>query len=149
MAKREETLNKKLLAAAVTATKVKEIKSLLAQGADVHTQNEWGLTPIMLAAQYNPAVVVTKALLAAGADLQEAEPKYRPNALHLAANKTTNPKIIKTLLDYGADLNARHYLGETALIMAVSTNSATRIVTALIKAGADINARDYQGHSVL
>lgn len=149
MTKKEEALNRKLLNVAVTATRAREITTLISQGADVHTQNEWGLTPIMLAAQYNPAVVVTKALLEAGADLVEAEPKYRSNALHLAANKTTNPKIIKTLLDYGADLNARNYLGETALIMAVSTNSATRIVTALIKAGADINARDYQGHSVL
>jgi hypothetical protein len=48
MAKREETLNKKLLAAAVTATKVKEIKSLLDQGADIHTQNEWALLPSCL-----------------------------------------------------------------------------------------------------
>jgi len=149
MSKKEEALNRKLLGAAVSATRAREITSLITQGADVHTQNEWGLTPIMLAAQYNPAVVVTKALLEAGADLQEAEPKYRSNALHLAANKSSNPKIIETLLSYGADLNARNYLGETALIMAVSTNDETRIVTALIKAGADINARDYQGHSVL
>ncbi|MGE4452918.1 MAG: ankyrin repeat domain-containing protein [Sphaerochaeta sp.] len=149
MSKREETLNKKLLAAAISATKVKEVKSLLEQGADIHTQNEWGLTPIMLAAQYNPSVNVLKALLEAGADIQEAEPKYRSNALHLAANKSTSPKVIEELLKAGADLNARNYLGETALIMAVNTNPETRVVTALIKAGADINARDYQGHSVL
>ena len=149
MAKREETLNRKLLAAAVTATKVKEIKSLLEQGADIHTQNEWGLTPIMLAAQYNPSVNVMRALLEAGADIQEAEPKYRSNALHLAANKSTSPKIIEALLEAGADLNARNYLGETALIMVVNTNPETRVISALLKAGADINARDYQGHSVL
>ncbi|HZJ88315.1 MAG TPA: ankyrin repeat domain-containing protein [Sphaerochaeta sp.] len=149
MSKKEEALNKRLLNAAVNATRAREITTLLDQGADVHTQNEWGLTPIMLAAQNNPAVVVTKALLEAGADLQEAEPKYRSNALHLAANKSTNPNIINTLLNYGADLNARNYLGETPLIMAVSSNTETRVVTALIKSGADINARDYQGHSVL
>ncbi len=149
MSKREETLNKKLLAVSVSATKVKEVKSLLEQGADIHTQNEWGLTPIMLASQYNPSVNVLKALLDAGADIQEAEPKYRSNALHLAANKGTSPKIIEELLKAGADLNARNYLGETALIMAVNTNPETRVVTALLKAGADINARDYQGHSVL
>ncbi|NLE15796.1 MAG: ankyrin repeat domain-containing protein [Spirochaetales bacterium] len=149
MAKREETLNKKLLAAAVSATKVKEIKTLLDEGADIHTQNEWGLTPIMLAAQYNPSVNVLKALLEAGADIQEAEPKYRSNSLHLAANKSASPKIIEELLKAGADLNARNYLGETALIMAVNSNPETRIVSALLKAGADINARDYQGHSVL
>jgi len=149
MAKNIESLNKKLLAAAVSATRVNEVKSLLAEGADIHTQNEWGLTPIMLAAQYNSSVNVLKALLEAGADIQEAEPKYRSNALHLAATKSTSPKIIETLLEAGADLNARNYLGETALILAINSNDETRVVTALLKAGADINARDYQGHSVL
>lgn len=69
--------------------------------------------------------------------------------MHLAANKSTSPKIIEALLEAGADLNARNYLGETALIMAVNTNPETRVISALLKAGADINARDYQGHSVL
>jgi ankyrin repeat protein len=69
--------------------------------------------------------------------------------LHLAANKSTNPKIIDALLAAGADLNARNYLGETPLIMAVNSNPETRVVTELINKGADINARDYQGHSVL
>ena len=88
------------------------------------------------------------ALLEAGADIHESEPKYRSNALHLAANRSTNVKVIEALLEAGADLNARNYLGETALIIAVNTNPETRIVSALLKAGADFNARDYQGHSV-
>lgn len=149
MPRNVEALNKKLLLAAVSATKAKEIKELLDKGADIHCQNEWGLTPIMLASQYNPSVPVLNALLDAGADIVEAEPKYRSNSLHLAANKSSNPKVIEALLAAGADLNARNYLGETALIMAVMSNPETRVVSALIKAGADVNARDYQGHSVL
>ncbi len=149
MAKNIESLNKKLLAAAITATKIKDVKSLLAEGADIYAQNEWGLTPIMLAAQYNSSVNVLKALLEAGADIQEAEPKYRSNALHLAANTSSSPKVIATLLEAGADLNARNYLGETALILAVNSNEETRVISELLKAGADINARDYQGHSVI
>lgn len=149
MSKRIDALNRKLLAAATSASKAKDIRDLLKAGADIHTQNDWGLTPIMLAAQYNPSVVVLKALLDAGADIHEAEPKYRSNALHLAANRSTNVKVIEALLEAGADLNARNYLGETPLIIAVNTNPETRIVSALLKAGADFNARDYQGHSVL
>ena len=95
MPRNVEALNKKLLAAAVSATKAKEIKELLDKGADIHCQNEWGLTPVMLASQYNPSVPVLNALLGAGADIVEAEPKYRSNSLHLAANKSTNPKIIE------------------------------------------------------
>ena len=149
MSKRIDALNRKLLAAATSADKAKEIRDLLKEGADIHVQNDWGLTPVMLAAQYNPSVVVLKALLEAGADIHESEPKYRSNALHLAANRSTNVKVIEALLEAGADLNARNYLGETALIIAVNTNPKTRIVSALLKAGADFNARDYQGHSVL
>ena len=133
MAKTSETINKKLLAAAISATKARDIKDLLDKGADINAHNEWGL----------------KALIEAGADIHEAEPKYRSNALHLAANSSKNPKIIEALLDAGANIDARNYLGETALIMAVNSNDETKITTQLIKSGADINARDYQGHSVL
>ena len=149
MAKTTDSLNKKLLSAAVTATKARDIKELLDKGADVNAHNEWGLTPVMLAAQYNHSVSVLNALIAAGADIHEAEPKYRSNALHLAANSSTNPKVIDALLVAGANIDARNYLGETALIMAVNSNAETKISTQLIKCGADINARDYQGHSVL
>ena len=149
MAKSADSLNKKLLAAAISATKARDIKDLLDKGADVNAHNEWGLTPVMLAAQYNHSVAVLNALIAAGADIHEAEPKYRSNALHLAANSSKNPKVIEALLAAGANIDARNYLGETALIMAVNSNDETKITTQLIKSGADINARDYQGHSVL
>ena len=82
MAKTSETINKKLLAAAISATKARDIKDLLDKGADINAHNEWGLTPVMLAAQYNHSVAVLKALIEAGADIHEAEPKYRSNALH-------------------------------------------------------------------
>ena len=88
-------------------------------------------------------------LIDLGADIHEAEPKYRSNALHLAANNSDNPKVVEVLLEAGANIDARNYLGETALIMAVNNNPETKMATQLIKSGADINARDYQGHSVL
>ena len=72
-----KTPDRMLLAAAVRAPKMKEIKTFSDEGADIHTQNEWGLTPIMLAAQYNPSVNVLKALLEQGLT-SEAEPKYDP-----------------------------------------------------------------------
>ena len=149
MTKNTDSLNKKLLAAAVSATRAREVKELIDAGADVNAHNEWGLTPVMLAAQYNHCVAVLNALIASGADINEAEPKYRSNALHLAANSSKNPKIIDALLAAGANIDARNYLGETALIMAVNGNPETKVTTQLIKSGADVNACDYQGHSVL
>ena len=149
MARTNDSVNKKLLAAAVSATKARDIKEILDKGADVNTHNEWGMTPVMLAAQYNHSVAVLNALITAGADINEAEPKYRSNALHLAAIGSKNPKVIDALLSSGANIDARNYLGETALIMAVNRNPETKITTELINKGADINSCDYQGHSVL
>ena len=90
MTNKQKILNKKLLTAAVSATKANDIHLLVRQGADVNCTNEWGMTPLMLAAQYNIHVVVLKALLKEGADLFAVEPKYRSNALHLAANTCSN-----------------------------------------------------------
>lgn len=149
MSKGNDAINKKLLVAAVNATKARDIKELIEKGADIDVHNEWGLTPVMLASQYNHSVAVLKEIIAQGGDINEREPKYKSNSLHLAANCTKNPSIIDALLDAGADIEAKNYLGETALIMAVNTNDETKITTELIKKGADINAKDYQGHSVL
>ncbi len=149
MTNKQKTLNKKLLAAAVSASTANEIHVLVRQGADINCTNEWGLTPLMLAAQYNTHVVVLKALIKDGADISAVEPKYRSNALHLAANKCSNPKVVEALIEAGADINARNYLGETPLIMAVSQNQNTRIFSQLISSGADITICDWQGHNVM
>lgn len=149
MRKNTASLNKRLRAAAVSSQKPSEVQALLDKGADVNCRNEWGLTPVMLAAQYNTSAEVLRTLIAAGGDIFDQEPKYCSNALLLACNRNPKAAIVETLLQAGARHSDRNYLGETALIMAVSANPSTRVATALIKAGADINARDYQGHSVL
>ena len=149
MAKTNDSINKKLRQAAVSATKAREIKDLIEKGADINAHNEWGLTPVMLASQYNHSVAVLKEIIANGGDIKECEPKYKSNSLHLAANCSKNPKVLEVLLEAGAELEKKNYLGETALILAVNTNPETKITTQLIKLGADINARDYQGHTVL
>lgn len=149
MTNKQKTLNKKILSAAVSATKAKEIHDLVKLGADVNCTNDWGMSPIMLAAQYNTHVVVLKALIREGADINAVEPKYKSNALHLAANKCSNPKVVEALIDAGADVNARNYLGETPLIMAVQSNENTRIFSQLLACGADVNMCDWQGHNVM
>lgn len=44
MSKTNDSVNKKLLQAAVSATKARDIKELIEKGADVNCHNEWGLT---------------------------------------------------------------------------------------------------------
>ena len=56
---------------------------------------------------------------------------------------------VEALIEAGADINARNYLGETPLIMAVSQNQNTRIFSQLISSGADITICDWRGHNVM
>lgn len=59
--------------------------------------------------------------------------------LMLAAKNNYNPKIISTLVDLGANVNARDFTGFTPLMYAAMFNGS-RIIEALIKEGADVNA---------
>ena len=129
---RKNALDKKLLAAATSSSLTKEVKTLIKEGADVNCTNQWGMTPLMMAAMYNSHVSVLKTLISAGADINAVEPKYRSNALHLAANHSSNAKIIDILVEAGIDINTKNYLGETPLIMSVSSNSNTRIFSELL-----------------
>lgn len=144
-----ETLNKKLLAASISSSKPSEIKEMIQDGADVNTANKFGMTPLMLAAQYNSCIAVAKALIEAGADLYAQEPVYKSTAFHLAAVSSGNPRIVETLLNAGADIECRNYLGETPLLLAIGGNPNAKLATALIQHGADVNARDYAGNSAL
>ncbi|MDD4083251.1 MAG: ankyrin repeat domain-containing protein, partial [Sphaerochaetaceae bacterium] len=125
------------------------IKDLLKNGAEVNCTNEWGFNPTMLTSQYNPCVVVLKALISEGGDLTVTEPEFKSSILHLAALGSANTKVLETLISNGVGLNKKNYLGETPLMLAVNANPETKIAIALIKAGSSINERDYQGHSAL
>lgn len=145
---KSDNQDKLLLAASISSAKPSEIREKIADGADVNCTNKFGMTPLMLSAQYNKCIAVTKALIEAGADINAVEPRYKSNAFHLAAQGSSNPRIVETLLNAGANPEAKNYLGETPLILAMSNPEAS-IARALIKHGADVNATDYQGHSVL
>ncbi len=144
-----EDLQERLLSAADKASDEKEIKELLAQGADINTSDSFGLTPLMRAALFNSSAQVIEALVEAGSDVYAREPQYKSTPLQLAANHNPHPQVIKALVDAGSDVHDINYLGETALIMAVNSDNATRVISALIRAGSDINARDYQDRSAL
>ena len=100
MAKSADSLNKKLLAAAISATKARDIKDLLDKGADVNAHNEWGLTPVMLAAQYNHSVAVLNALIAAGADIHARD--YQGHSVLDYAKAAKRTYLVNVLKEKGA-----------------------------------------------
>ena len=73
---------------------------------------------------------------------------WSPWVLHRAAEYTTNPTIVRLLLQAGADPNAPDDSGLTPLHWG-SENSNPMVVTHLLDAGADLNARDNKGYTAL
>ncbi|MFA5571385.1 MAG: ankyrin repeat domain-containing protein [Sphaerochaetaceae bacterium] len=142
-------VNEKLLAASDNSKDPKEIKQLIADGADIHSIDSFGLTPLMRAALFNSKASIIEALVEAGSDVYQREPQYKSTALQLAANHNPNAEIVEALVAAGSDLHDVNYLGETALIMAVNSGNATKVISALIRAGSDVNAKDYRDRSAL
>ncbi len=73
---------------------------------------------------------------------------WGPWILHRAAEYTSNPTIVRLLLQAGADPNAPDDNGLTPLHRGAE-NSNPMVVTHLLDAGADLNARDNDGYTAL
>ncbi len=73
---------------------------------------------------------------------------WSPWILHQAARVTTNPTIVRLLLQAGADPNAPDDNGRSPLHRG-ALNSNPMVVTHLLDAGADLNARDNDGYTAL
>lgn len=65
------------------------------------------------------------------------------------ADKQPSLEQVKEAIKQGADVNARHEMGWTPLMIAALSNNNPEIIKALIKAGADINAQDNFGSTPL
>ena len=73
--------------------------------------------------------------------LLESLNKLNKNNLFIEVCKKGSIKIVKLLIDKGADVNAKNNDGWTALIWA-SRNGYTEIAKLLIDKGADVNAKN-------
>src|SRR5262245_12280281 len=112
-------------------------KALLRAGARVNaTTRLGGYTPLLLAAK-DGHVAVIEALVAAGADANEATTNgTTPLMLAAAAGKSEG---VKTLLDHGAKIDAKEVKGETAIMFAAAFGRPDTIKV-LAARGADVNA---------
>ena len=77
----------------------------------------------------------------------EARDREGMTPLMIAARNSENPRILKTLLAHGAELEPRDDYGQTALSHGVRYDHAQSVET-LIGVGADINTVDNKGGSV-
>ncbi len=125
---------------------LEKVQQLVADGADINFANRVGMTPLMVAAQWNRPKIVGF-LLSRGADLEAREYSSGFNPLFFAC-LSGNPAVVSMLLKHGANVNSANYDGRTAL-MTASFCGTTRVVKMLLEHGADVSATDRFGATAI
>lgn len=121
---------------------VEVIKVLMESGADINGTNKYGATAITNAAFFNH-IPALNALLNGKV---KANIERNENALLFSAGLGNND-IIKILLDYGVNVNAKGKNGRTPLMAAVEFNHPAT-VKMLMENNADPKTRDSEGESI-
>lgn len=97
----------------------------------------------------NPNEKILMYLMSQGLHLED-DKENGCGPLHIACAQNPNPKVIKTLIDNGCDVNLREpESGLTPLLMAAGSNSNDEIIEVLHKAGADFSVTDKEGRNAL
>ena len=120
------------------------VPALLQAGADIEGRDSRGYTALILAS-YNGHESTTRLLLDHGAAVDAPDAARGNTALHGVAFKGFDA-IARTLIAADADVDARNFAGQTALMMATLFGHSA-IFDMLIAAGADPDAVDAAGNS--
>ena len=133
------TPNESPVADAAQQGNLETVRTLLLQGADPNAAQADGLTALHWAA-LNDELGMALVLLYAGATVSPVTRVGGYNPLHLAS-RSGHGKVVRALLEAGADANAYTTTGVTALHFAAEADAAEAI-RALSEHGADVDARD-------
>ena len=144
---RYDTSKETSLMLAVRGRHSKIVEALIDAGADLTARNKDGETALEYAID-GYRFKIAEILAKAEAKSKDGNPRNDLNKALLLASEAGHSKIVDTLIDAGADANAKDKDGETALMLAVRGNHS-KIVGALIDAGADVNAKDKDGETSL
>ena len=101
----------------------------------------------LVKAAFNDDLAEVEKLLSRGADANVLDRGIDSTALEHAVSHA-NLKMVKALLDAGADVNAEDRAGRTAL-MSLDEDATPDLVRALLDAGAEVKLRDDDGNSAL
>ena len=126
-----------IIASAYRVLEVTEL--LLANGANIHTRDAFGNTPLHVVSSGE----VAELLVTNGADIH-VKNNYGKTPLHYASSV----EIAELLLTNGADVNTKDYDGNTPLHGA-SDARRVEVAELLLANGADIHAKNNGGNSPL
>ncbi|KGO77701.1 hypothetical protein PITC_010650 [Penicillium italicum] len=137
------------LAWAAARGDTRAIVTLLSHGADPNIIDVQLSGALSNAASQGHTVAV-RLLLEAGAqtDLCHPSGEKKGSPLNCATRNATDVLLLKTLLDFGADVDASGNDGKTALVHAGRTDNAS-FAMLLLEYGADINAISADGSTPL
>lgn len=134
---------------------IRVVEYLLERGAQIDLPNRHGEVVVFVAAA-NGDNELLRLLLDNGADANAAEFDNRSNQLSLAKSTMGRDSVLmravqrghldvaRTLVDAGADVNYRGFMGKTALYNAVE-NGRLNIVQYLISQNANVNTASFAG----
>ena len=123
---------------AVFKSDSEEVKRLLRAGANVSEANDYGATPMQLAAETGD-VAILKLLLEAGADPDT--PNAEGQTALMSVARTGNVEAAKLLLKRGAKVNAVEQFGGQTALMWAAARRHPQMVSLLLSKDANVNAR--------
>ncbi len=113
------------------------VKLLISKGADINARGTYGDTAL-IAAAWTCQLEVAQYLIEKGAEVNAKNDVYGSTALNIAAGKCHDIRLVRLLLDNGADLHIRNKGGDSPFFSAAKDGDPS-IVNMLLKAGANIN----------
>ena len=122
------------------------LQVIIDHGADVNAKNKLNHTALMLASG-NGNVDVMNMLIKTGAD-PDIEDANGNTWLHYAMYGDFNKEVLKVIIDYGADVNAKNKENITALMLGSKTGN-TDGINVLLQAGANQAIVDDDGNTWL
>lgn len=123
-------------------SKIEILQSLLKNGADAKIKNNYGISPLSLAASYNKNSEITKELL----NLYSVSESEVRNTFINAVIQEASAETLKLFLKKGLNINSS-YNGKTPLMYAAETNKSTSTIKFLLDNGAKTGYRTENGMS--
>ena len=152
---RDEQVSFTVLMTAASQANTELVEALIGAGADVNAEAGAGWTPVMVAAiggRVDGGDALTGMMLDAVLGLKAEIDGGGSGGKRMSPSGKIDSqgslKIVTTLIENGADVNAKMRHGETALMLA-ARKGRTEIVKTLLENGADPNVKNMNGETAL